>query len=134
MAEDNDIMGGLRILIIDDDKHVSLTIRKIIESEGYLVNVAHDGHEALEAMDQSLPDLIILDMRLPSMDGQSLMGMLRSRFGENLSPIIVVSGSTSREDQARALRAGADAFVAKPFRLRQLLHAIEAVLQMPASV
>ena len=109
------------ILVIDDDPGIRLTIRWALEDAGFEVETAADGTEALEQVQRLRPALVVLDLRLPGMDGQTVAARLRADHGEPL-PILLVTA----EDRAAAIarRVGAYAFVAKPFDLDDLVETV----------
>jgi CheY-like chemotaxis protein len=109
------------ILVIDDDPAILATVADILGDEGYLVRTAANGAEGLAAVEQSLPALVLLDMRMPVLDGWSFVRTLRER-GVNL-PIVVM---TAAQDVRRwAQEVGAVDYLAKPFDLPELLAVVE---------
>jgi CheY-like chemotaxis protein len=116
-------MSNAPILVVDDDPSILMTVSDILEFEGYPVATAANGAEALVRLEQLNPAMVILDMRMPILDGWGFARILRER-GVNL-PILVM---TAAQDAMRwADEIGADGFVAKPFELLELLNAIERV-------
>jgi CheY-like chemotaxis protein len=109
------------ILVVDDDPSIRLTIRWVLEEAGFEVETAADGDEALEQVQRLRPALVVLDLRLPGVDGQTVAARLRADHGEPL-PILLVTA----EDRAAAIarRVGAYAFVAKPFDLDDLVETV----------
>ncbi len=114
------------ILVVEDDPAVARTLVDALELADYRVWHAADGHEARVHLEQSRPDLIVLDLLLPDVDGLVLCCFLKS-VAE--APIIICSASTRRSDPVLSLKLGADDFVRKPFELEDLLARIEAVLR-----
>ncbi len=109
------------ILVVDDDPSIRLTISAILEAEGYPVQTACNGAEALKVLAQSFPSLVLLDMRMPVLDGWGFARELASR-GIKV-PILVM---TAAQDGKRwATEIGATGFLAKPFNLDDLLDAVE---------
>lgn len=124
-------MLGLRpvrasILVVEDDPVLARTLVDALELSGYRVWHAADGHESRMYIERARPDLILLDLVLPDIDGLVLCSLLKSVVDV---PIIVCSGSLRRSDPILALKLGADDFVRKPFELETLLARIEAVLR-----
>jgi CheY-like chemotaxis protein len=112
-----------RVLVVDDDPSIQLALTIFLESEGYLVQTAANGEEALEKMAQSRPSVVLLDMRMPIMDGWDFARIIRER-GINV-PVISM---TAAQDAARwAAEIQAVAYVSKPFELASILSAIERV-------
>lgn len=117
------------ILIVDDDSSVRATLEEILDLEGYPVESAKDGYEALQMVERTRPSLVVLDMRMAGLDGWSFAQKLRER-GHHL-PILVMTADQSARRWAEEL--GADGYLAKPFDLTDLLDAIERLRDRPAS-
>ena len=117
-----------RILIIDDSPTVGMTTAWILTHHGYQVEVARDGLSALSALYTFSPDLVLLDIRLPHLDGYRLCEMLRSKAEYQEMPIIMVSGLSSADSIQRALDAGANQYLSKPVNDEELLVAISKQL------
>jgi DNA-binding response OmpR family regulator len=116
-----------RVLVVEDDKSILLGLRINLSSEGYDVLVAEDGDRGLELARTELPDLIILDVMLPKMNGLEVLDTLRK---EGFSmPIIVLSARTGEIDKVTGLELGAEDYVAKPFSLAELLARVKAALR-----
>jgi len=114
-------MPDLRILVVDDEPDIRATVTAMLEIEGYAVGMASNGADALNAVEEQLPDLILLDMRMPVLDGWGFAAELRRRGHE--VPIVVM---TAARDAARwAADIAAASFVAKPFRYDDLIGALE---------
>ena len=105
------------VLVVDDDPGIRATLRAILESEGYAVDTAADGVEALERLATRRPHLIVADLQMPRMTGQELLGRLRRLPGH--IPVVVMTAGLRAELEAE--RHGADGFLAKPFELDDLL-------------
>jgi DNA-binding response OmpR family regulator len=114
------------VLVVEDDPVVARTLVDALELAGYRVWHAADGQEARADLDRAHPDLILLDLLLPDIDGLVLCSMLKATAEV---PIIICSASSRRSDPVLALKLGADDFVRKPFELDDLLARIEAVLR-----
>ncbi len=115
-----------KILIVDDDKKTVNLIRLYLEKDGYRTLVAYDGRQALERARQKRPDLIVLDLMLPEVDGLDVCRILRA---ESKVPIIMLTAKTTEEDKLLGLDLGADDYVTKPFSPRELLARVRAVLR-----
>ena len=123
------VAGGMvnrKILIVDDDKKTTELIRLYLEKDGYRTLIAHDGRQALDLARQKRPDLIVLDLMLPEVDGLDVCRILRA---ESKVPIIMLTAKTTEEDKLLGLDLGADDYVTKPFSPRELLARIRAVLR-----
>jgi len=116
-----------RILIVDDDRKIVDLVRAYLEKDGYRVLAAYDGLQALELARQKRPDLIILDLMLPGMDGLDVCRILRGEG--NKVPIIMLTAKTTEADKLIGLDLGADDYVTKPFSPRELLARVRAVLR-----
>jgi two-component system response regulator MtrA len=138
MAEEDTVLGAgtfhpkksarTHILVVEDDPSAAGMLRDLLESSGYQVTVAANGSQAKSMVEEVRPDLVILDLMLPDMDGLVLCSELRSQAQSDI-PIIVCSGTVRRRDAILALRLGADDFVQKPFDIYDLEARIEAVLR-----
>ena len=116
-----------RILIAEDDEAVRNAIRRALEHEGYEVTVAEDGARALEISKNMPPDLYLLDVMMPKVDGLSVCRTLRQRG--DTTPIIVVTARHLVSDRVAGLDAGADDYLVKPFALDELLARVRALLR-----
>jgi DNA-binding response OmpR family regulator len=120
-------MVNRKILIVDDDRKIVDLVRAYLEKDGYRVSVAYDGLEALELARQKQPDLIVLDLLLPGVDGLDVCRILRGE-GDKV-PIIMLTAKTTEADKLVGLDLGADDYVTKPFSPRELLARVRAVLR-----
>jgi len=112
--------------VVDDDPDLRLMLRGILEEEGYAVAVARDGLDALTIVDQALPDLILLDLSMPRMDGYAFAAELSRRDLRDSVPVMVLTADGNASH--KAARLGADAYLPKPFLLDDLLAAVERLL------
>ncbi|GAB2815345.1 response regulator [Actinocorallia aurea] len=115
-----------RILVVDDEPQLLRALRINLRARGHDVVVAADGTEALRAVAAAAPELVVLDLGLPGLDG---MEVLRSLRGWTAVPVIVLSGRAEGRDKVRALEAGADDYVTKPFGMAELVARIGAVIR-----
>jgi two-component system, OmpR family, alkaline phosphatase synthesis response regulator PhoP len=115
-----------KILVADDDKKTVELIKLYLERDGYRVQVAYDGREAIELARRKSPDLIVLDLMLPSVDGLDVCRALRA---ESQVPVIMLTARTTEEDRLAGLDTGADDYVTKPFSPRELVARVRAVLR-----
>ncbi|SDT60161.1 response regulator [Actinoplanes derwentensis] len=113
-----------RILVVDDDAQITRALRINLKARGYEVDTAPDGASALHTAAHTHPDLVVLDLGLPDMEGAEVIAGLR---GWTAVPIIVLSGRADSADKVAALDAGADDYVTKPFGVDELLARIRAV-------
>jgi CheY-like chemotaxis protein len=115
-----------RILLVDDDRDVLLGATLRLGAAGYETMVAHDGEEGVAAAMKNRPDAIVLDVRMPKMDGLSALAKLRERAETKHIPIVMLSASLV--DQQAALDAGARFFLSKPYQGKTLLAAIQSAM------
>ncbi|HXN30227.1 MAG TPA: response regulator transcription factor [Polyangiaceae bacterium] len=116
-----------RVLVVEDDPSITLGLRINLEAEGYVVLEAEDGERGLEIARGDLPDLVILDVMLPKMNGFQVLQAIR-REGL-MMPIIILSARTAEMDKVTGLELGAEDYVAKPFSLAELLARVRAALR-----
>ncbi len=119
------------VLVVDDEPRMTRFIRMNLELEGYRVIEAHNGMEALEKARTDLPDLVILDVMMPEMDGFETLELLRETSNV---PVIMLTVRADEEDKVRGLELGADDYVTKPFGARELTSRVKAVLRRTQSL
>ena len=117
------------VLLVEDEDSLRRVMRDLLEAEGYIVCEARDGAEAFEQMDRHNPDIVLLDLNLPNVDGFTVLAQLRSRTHTADLPILVVSARGDEDNEVRTLRLGATDFISKPFRPKALTARIEIALQ-----
>jgi DNA-binding response OmpR family regulator len=118
-----------RILVVDDDKKIVELVSLYLRRDGYGVLAAYDGREALNLARQKQPDLIVLDLLLPELDGREVCRTLRA---ESRVPIIMLTARSTDDDKLTGLDLGADDYITKPFNPRELVARIRAVLRRAA--
>ena len=116
------------ILIIEDDRNIRENTAELLELEGYSVVTASNGRRGLERINQRIPDLIICDLRMPEMDGFSVLAYLGKNSALKQIPFIFFSARSEKIDIEQGLDAGADDYIIKPFELEDLLGTIERCL------
>jgi len=119
---------GRCVLLVEDEDQLRRVMRDLLEREGYKVAEARDGAQALDEVDRSAPDLIMLDLNLPGIDGYGVLQRLRSRPSTSQIPVIVLTAKGDEDNEVRVFQMGADDFLTKPFRARALSARLEAVL------
>ena len=117
---------GKRVLIVEDDRKTAHLVELYLQKDGYRVAVANNGREGLELAQRVKPDLAILDLMLPEMDGLEVCRRLRE---ESELPVIMLTARSTEEDKLRGLDNGADDYVTKPFSPRELVARVRAVLR-----
>ena len=120
------------ILLVDDEKAYAKVIKDALESIGLRVLLAHNAMDALNLFQQITPDLILLDVMMPEVDGLSLLRWLREHSEQDNIPIHVVSAKTQPDDRKAAIEAGANGFLAKPFSVEELREVIGQYLTLPS--
>jgi DNA-binding NarL/FixJ family response regulator len=116
-----------RLLLVDDEPNLLRAVAACLRSEGYEVRTARSGRDALVSLAESIPDLIISDVRMPGMDGHALVHRIRSSPRTALIPVIFLTAKDQREDRTQGFRTGVDAYVTKPFEPDELLAVIMAI-------
>ena len=114
------------VLIIEDDHNIADLLRLYLEKDGYEVRIAADGLKGMEAFRKEKPDLILLDVMLPGMDGWAVCRAIRA---EDKTPIIMLTAKSETEDKVFGLKQGADDYITKPFEMKEVLARMEAVLR-----
>ena len=117
----------MRILVVDDDLAVCRSIDRALRLEGYEVVTVATGHEALDAVTQSSPDALVLDLQLPDLDGLAVCRRIRE--AGNDTPILMLTARHGIDDRVQGLDAGADDYLVKPFALEELLARLRALLR-----
>ncbi|MBE9508062.1 MAG: response regulator [Chloroflexi bacterium] len=122
-------MSGIRILYIEDNPGNRLLVRRILEAEGYSVMEATDGTSGLEVAAQGSPDLILLDINLPEIDGYALARRFRAIPNLQEVPILAVTANVMKGDRERTLEAGCDGYIQKPIDVDRLPEQVREALQ-----
>ena len=117
---------AVSVLIVEDDKNIQELLQLYLEKEGYAVTVAGDGGQGLAKFRAIKPDLVLLDVMMPVMDGWEVCKAIRS---ESRTPVIMLTAKGELDDKITGLKAGADDYITKPFEMRELIARIEAVLR-----
>ena len=114
------------ILVVEDDRNISELIRMYLEKEGFEVRLAYDGGKAVEEYDKQAPDMVLLDIMLPVMDGWAVCAHIREK---GKTPIIMLTAKSDVGDRITGLEMGADDYLVKPFEMKELMARINAVLR-----
>jgi len=115
-----------KVLIVEDEKPIAEIIKFNLEKEGYVVELAHDGEQALNKVVQMVPDLILLDVMLPKVDGFQVCRKVRENY---YMPILMITAKEEEVDKVLGLEMGADDYITKPFGMRELLARVKANLR-----
>lgn len=118
-------MSGKKILYVEDNPDNRMLIRRVLMSEGYEVGEAYTAHDALEKILTFVPDLILMDINMPDMDGYALTARIRKTPGFDTVPIIAVTANVMRGDREKSLEAGCDGYIQKPIDIDLLSQQIE---------
>ena len=119
---------GVSVLLVDDEDQLRRVMKDLLERDGYVVHEARDGVQALDQVDRVAPDIIVLDLNLPGLDGYAVLSQLRSRPTTQGIPVVVLTAKGDEDNEVRVFELGADDFLTKPFRARALSARLEAVL------
>ena len=114
------------ILIVEDDPNISELVQMYLEKEGYHTKIAADGGQGVALFRQVRPDLVLLDIMLPVMDGWSVLRTIRQ---DSQTPVIMLTAKGETNDKVQGLKQGADDYLTKPFEMKELLARVEAVLR-----
>ena len=123
-----------KILVVDDEPNIVQTLQDRLEMNEYQVITAGNGREGLEKIEQERPDVILLDVIMPIMDGHEMLEMLRKQPGGRDVSVIMLTARSQTQDIARANACGIDDYIVKPFDLSELLEKIESVVEHRKSV
>ncbi len=117
---------AISVLVVEDDKNIRDLLQMYLEKEGYAVTLAADGGQGLTKFRAIKPDLVLLDVMMPVMDGWAVCKSIRS---ESQTPIIMLTAKGETDDKVSGLKAGADDYITKPFEMKEVLARMEAVLR-----
>ena len=114
------------VLIVEDEKHIAELLQLYLEKEGFAVTIAADGEQGLSKFRAIGPDLVLLDLMLPKLDGWAVCRAIRA---ESTTPVIMLTAKAELDDKVAGLKIGADDYITKPFEMKEVLARIEAVLR-----
>ena len=117
---------AVKVLIVEDDKNISDLLQLYLQKEGYTVVAAADGGDGLSKFRSENPDLVLLDLMMPVMDGWAVCAAIRA---ESKTPVIMLTAKGETDDKVLGLKTGADDYITKPFEMKEVLARIEAVLR-----
>ncbi|MBW4536603.1 MAG: response regulator transcription factor [Pleurocapsa minor HA4230-MV1] len=127
--KDNSPKDNKKLLLIDDDPNLILLVKDYLEFRGYNVDTAENGREALELLDNLVPDMIICDVMMPEMDGYTLVKHIRQEPVTNRIPVLFLSAKGQSQDRVKGLNEGADVYMSKPFEPEELVAQVESSLK-----
>ncbi|HEY6329936.1 MAG TPA: response regulator transcription factor [Blastocatellia bacterium] len=116
-----------RLLLVDDEPNLLLAVGACLRSEGYEVTSCRSGADALVSLAETIPDLVISDIRMPGIDGRALLQRIRSSSRTALIPVIFLTAKDQKSDRIEGFRAGVDAYVTKPFEPDELIAVIRSI-------
>ena len=123
-------MAQAHVLVVDDEPDILKLVQKILEGEGHRVTIARDGHEALELVPRERPDVVVLDVNIPRVDGFEVCRRLKSNEATRSIPVVMMTAAyPSLEDAVKGLGLGADEYVVKPFLREVLIHNVTRLLR-----
>ena len=122
---------AVSVLVVEDDRNIAELLQMYLEKEGYTVTVAADGGQGLSAFRAGKPDLVLLDVMMPVMDGWAVCRAIRA---ESSTPVIMLTAKGETDDKVAGLKQGADDYITKPFEMKEVLARIEAVLRRTSGV
>ncbi len=117
-----------KVLLAEDEKNVILGVRTCLDAVGYDVEVVEDGEEALNSVKRAHPDLILLDLLMPKVDGFEVLKVLKGNEETSKIPIVVLTAKAEETDRQRAMELGADNYMTKPFKPQELWDVIKGYL------
>jgi two-component system alkaline phosphatase synthesis response regulator PhoP len=121
-------MSHKKILVVDDEVDLVKTIRFYLETEGYNVMTSHNGEDALNQARKENPDLILLDLMLPKLDGYKVCRLLKFDERYKHIPILMLTAKTQEKDKVLGMETGADEYITKPFDMDELMEKIKSYL------
>jgi DNA-binding response OmpR family regulator len=125
---------AVHILVVDDEPDIVKLVAKIMEARGYRVTTAKDGEDALAAVARDRPDVVVLDLNLPKLDGHEVCKRLKSAEATRAIPVVMMTAAyVTVDDATRGLGLGADEYVVKPFMREVMLHNVERLLGAKAA-
>ena len=122
---------AVSVLIVEDDKNIQELLQMYLEKEGYAVTTADDGGQGLTKFRAIKPDLVLLDVMMPVMDGWAVCKAIRA---ETQTPVIMLTAKGETDDKVTGLKSGADDYITKPFEMKEVLARMEAVLRRTGTV
>jgi len=123
--------GSRNVMVIDDEAAIREIVRRILEGEGFSVTTASGGRQALELMQQHLPDLVLLDLRMPGMDGATVLKEIRRQWGK--LPVVILTGYPETNLMKQVLKYSPVTLLTKPFQPEQIIETVQTLLKRPGA-
>jgi DNA-binding response OmpR family regulator len=128
-------LTGMKVLLVEDELKVAHFISRGLQEEGYTVDMAHDGKKGLQYINETVYDIVLLDLMIPEIDGLELLRLMRAQGIE--TPVLIITAKSSKEDVVKGLDTGSDDYLTKPFSFDELLARMRVLLRrrkQPASL
>lgn len=122
-------MSAYKVLIVDDDPYILMSLEFLMKKSGYEVLVARNGSEALEHINEQCPNLVILDIMMPDVDGYEICKYIKNDSNLQQIKVIFISAKTTDEAIQKGLQLGADQYITKPFNTKQVVAAVKTLLE-----
>ena len=119
-----------KVLAVDDEPGCTEILERYLVPEGYYVETARDGKEALKKVNETKPDIILMDVMMPEMDGFEVVRKLRADEKTRLIPIVLISALAQTEERIKGIEAGCDDFISKPYNIELLITRVKALLKI----
>jgi DNA-binding response OmpR family regulator len=127
-AKSKSATGAARVLVVEDDPVIQLLVSEVLRAESYDVRLADDGESGLALVREDPPELVVLDVMMPGLDGYEVLGHLRADPATAGIPVLLMTALNSSDDVARGFAAGADDYLRKPFATEDLLASVKSLL------
>lgn len=122
-------MSAYKVLVVDDDPYILMSLEFLMKKSGYEVLVARNGSEALEHINEQRPNLVLLDIMMPDVDGYEICKYIKNDSNLQQIKVIFISAKTTDEAIQKGLQLGADQYITKPFNTKQLVAAVKTLLE-----
>lgn len=121
------MLSNVKVLIVDDEPSILMSLEFLMKKEGYRVFIARDGEEAFDIIKSEIPDVVLLDIMMPKVDGYQVCQFIKSSFEYTHVKVIFMSAKSKEADMKKGLELGADMYIFKPFSTRDLLNKVNTM-------